>query len=180
MKRYIDLPYVICLLIVIGGGIYLNKLAKNNALLRRENENMKVLIEHQRCYIKDLQNLYIQNLLPRDETDIPPGVLCFRWRFDAENEMSDDVLIQILNMFDGIPSDKLCLYFSEELGEELKSLLRMNNLHYQIDKKITSSVLFYKDLSGWIKGYLRINRYTLNLMEQYMKIIRVHYMLSGE
>ena len=47
MSRKPDLPFIIFLVIVIAGGIYLLKLTKQRSGLRRENERLFEIVEYQ-------------------------------------------------------------------------------------------------------------------------------------
>ena len=102
MSRKPDLPFIIFLVIVIAGGIYLLKLTKQRSGLRRENERLFEIVEYQDQMISELQNLYFQGILPRKNELGLVDRFCLSWPVSTSDSLDKIVfgkLIGVLSRF---------------------------------------------------------------------------------
>lgn len=172
MKKKLDVLFIIFLLIVIVGGIWLNKVTIQNVRLRSENEQLNAVLEGQHNALKDLENVYFQSLLPQGQMEEAKGKLCLMWFVVNNEDAENEILEKVITMLGESSLEKVCLHFSTEPSERIKLLIAEFPWSVKIDSKVISKAIFYVDSNGKIEKYLDITPYSLRLLERYLKIFR--------
>lgn len=176
MKKKWDLSFIVFLVIIIVGGIYLNKLTIQKNKLILENENLVRFVENQHAFTKGLQNLYFQGILPRKEKVASREKLCLSWVISASDSVEYKMFSKVMNILNELPPDKVCLYLSADPSGHLKSVLSASDREIIICPDIADKAIFYVSAAGVINGYFEITPYSLPLLERYMKLIREYYL----
>ena len=176
MSRKPDLPFIILLVIVIAGGIYLLKLTKQRSGLRRENERLFEIVEYQDQMISELQNLYFQGILPRKNELGLVDRFCLSWPVSTSDSLDKIVFGKLIGVLSRFPAEKVCICLSGEPTTVLKSLFDSLNYEVKICPVLRVKAFFYVNTVGQTKGYFVLNQFSLGLLDKYLKLLRENYL----
>ena len=170
------MPFIVFLIIIVVGGIYLNKLTIQKNRLKVENQNLIRLVENQHVLAKGLEGLYFQGILPRKDKVASREKLCLSWATSASDSVEYKMFSKIMNVLNDLPQDKVCIYLSALPSEGLKSLMNASDPEIIISPDIVDKAIFYVGATGMVNGYFEVTPYSMPMLQKYVKLMREYYL----